>query len=141
MISESSTVNYIVLKKIEQTKAFIELLDNEIIYINIKDNAEIEIADSIEQKIFIDDNCGPNNRLILVHAGANTSITKEAREFASTDEANKTVLATAVIVKGLAQRILINFIMSVLNRKKLKMKLFSSKADAILWLLNKRESE
>lgn len=140
MVSESSTANYIVLKKIEQTKSFIELFDNGIIYVKIKDNSEIDIADSIEQKIFIDSNCEANNRLILVNAGYNTSITKEAREFASTDEANKAVLATAVIVKGLAQRILINFIMSVLNRKKLKMKLFSSKDDAILWLLNKREN-
>jgi hypothetical protein len=44
--------------------------------------------------------------------------------------------ATAVIVKSLAHRILINFIIKLTHQQTMKMRLFDDKQKAIDWLLS-----
>ena len=72
--------------------------------------------------------------LILVESGETTSISKEAREFKSRPENNELAIASAVVVKSLAQRLLINFIIRLQKNKKTKM--FDNKHKAIEWLLS-----
>ncbi len=67
--------------------------------------------------------------------GKFTSLTKEAREFSQRPESNEMTLATAVVIRSLAQRIVINFMISVMHQQAMKMRMFESEEKAVEWLL------
>lgn len=114
-----------------------EFWNNGIIFIKIKDGAEISLEDSKDQYEFLLSRFdGKNKHLILVEPGRYTTISKEAREFSTKPESNGMTLATAVVVKSLAQRLVINFIISFTRQQTMKMKMFDNKNKAIEWLLN-----
>lgn len=127
---------YSVVETISDRASIIEFWDNDIICIKLKDNVQIELEDSKKQYLFLKSKFdGINKHLILVETGLDTSIPKEAREFASKPESNEMTRATAVIVKSLAHRIIINFIIKFTHQQKMKMKMFDDKQKAIDWLL------
>jgi hypothetical protein len=114
----------------------IQFWDNGIIYIKLKDNIQIELKDSMKQVAFFKSKYdGINKHLVLVESGTYTSISKEAREFSTQLDSYEMTAATAVIVKSLAHRILINFIINFSNQLKMKMRMFEDKQKAIHWLL------
>lgn len=117
--------------------SLIEFWDNGITYIKIDDNSEIELEDSKAQYLFLKSRYdGKNKYRILVETGESTTISKEAREFASVPERNEMTLATAVIVKSLAHRLVINFIIHFTKQQTMKMRMFDNKQKAIDWLLH-----
>ena len=61
------------------------------------------------------------------------TITKEAREYGSTKEANPYTAATAIVLSSLAHRILGNFIMRV-QRPHMPFRLFANSDEALKWL-------
>jgi hypothetical protein len=127
---------YSVVETISDRASIIEFWDNDIICIKLKDNVQIELEDSKKQYLFLKSKFdGINKHLILVETGLDRSISKEAREFASKPESNEMTRATAVIVKSLAHRIIINFIIKFTHQQKMKMKMFDDKQKAIDWLL------
>lgn len=114
----------------------IEFWDNGIIYIKLDDNEEIRLEDSMAQYEFLKSKFDGKNRFkILVEPGRYTEISKEAREFSAQPESNKMTMASAVVVKSLAHRIMINFIINFTRQGNMKMKMFESKEKAIEWLL------
>jgi hypothetical protein len=130
------TNTYSVVETISDRASIIEFWDNDIICIKLKDNVQIELEDSKKQYLFLKSKFdGINKHLILVETGLDTSISKETREFASKPESNEMTRATAVIVKSLAHRIIINFIIKFTHQQKMKMKMFDDKQKAIDWLL------
>lgn len=127
---------YTVIESITDRASTIEFWDNDIIYIKLKNEIQIELEDSQKQYLFLKSKYdGINKHLILVEPGLDTSISKEAREFSSRPESNTMTKATAVIVKSLAHRILINFIIKITHQQTMKMKLFDDRQKAIEWLL------
>ena len=130
-------VKYSVLESYTDRASNVEFWDNGIIFIKLKDNLQIELQDSQKQYLFLKSKYdGINKHIILVEPGNDTSISKEAREFATKPESNEMTLATAVIVKSLAHRIIINFIINFTHQQTMKMKMFDNKQKAIDWLLS-----
>ncbi|MBP8034241.1 MAG: hypothetical protein KAZ71_06555 [Bacteroidia bacterium] len=124
---------YSVVETISDRASIIEFWDNDIICIKLKDNVQIELEDSKKQYLFLKSKFdGINKHLILVETGLDTSISKEAREFASKPESNEMTRATAVIVKSLAHRIIINFIIKFTHQQKMKMKMFDDKQKPLI---------
>ena len=114
----------------------IEFWDNGIIYIKLDDNEEVRLEDSKAQFDFLKSKFDGINRFkVLVEPGRYTEISKEAREFSAQPESNKMTMASAVVVKSLAHRIIINFIINFTRQEAMKMKMFESKEKAIEWLL------
>jgi hypothetical protein len=114
-----------------------EFWNNTIIFIKLDENAHIELEDSISQHQFLKSKYdGINKHLVLVEAGEYTSISKEAREFSILPESNDMTKATAVIVKSLAHRLIINFIINFTGQQYMKMRIFEDKQKAIDWLLS-----
>ncbi len=74
----------------------------------------------------------PHGSVTILPKGV--TISKEAREFGSTDEANANVFGSAVVMNSLPHRILGNFFMNVQKPKK-PFRLFLTKEEAIAWLL------
>lgn len=115
----------------------IETWDNGIVYIKIEDGVEIQLEDSEIQYNYLHDRYdGINKYLILVDPGQHTSITKEAREFSNKPEKNEMTKATAVVVKSLAHRLIINFIIKFIHQQTMKMRMFDDREKAIQWLLS-----
>ena len=115
MVGENT---YSVLGTHRDRTSTVEFWDNGIIYIKIDDKSEVELSDSKAQYEFLRSKFdGKNKHRVLVDPGKFTSLTREAREFSQRPESNEMTLATAVIIRSLAQRILINFInINFLNR-------------------------
>ena len=130
-------VKYSILESYTDRAYNVEFWSNDIICIKLKDNIQIELEDSKKQYLFLKSKYdGINKHIILVETGADTSISKEAREFATKPESNEMTQATAVIVKSLAHRIIINFIINITHQQTMKMKMFDDKQKAIDWLLS-----
>lgn len=128
---------YSVIESHQDRIAQIEFWDNGIIFIKLEDNMQVEYEDSKKQHSFLEKKYdGINKHIILVETGIDTSISKEAREFSTRPEINEMTKATAVIVKSLAHRIIINFIINFTNQQTMKMRMFDNKQKAIDWLLS-----
>lgn len=116
--------------------AFVEFWDNGVTFIKIEDNVQVELKDSKSLFDFLNLRYdGKIKYKILVESGRDTSVSKEAREFSSAPERNEMTIAQAVIVKSLAHRLLINFIINFTNQQTMKMRMFDNKQKAIDWLL------
>lgn len=128
---------YSVLESHRDNMATTEVWDNGIIFIKLEDNAQVEYEDAVKRLEFLKTQCKTKySALILVESGRYTNISKEAREFATLPETNEYTKATAVIVKSLAHRILINFIINFTKQQTMKMRMFDDKEKAIDWLLS-----
>ncbi len=133
------TKTYSVLDSHRDRISYVEFWDNGIIYIKIEDKAEIELSDAQAQYNFLLSKFdGKKKHRVLVDPGKFTSLTKDAREFSQRPESNEMTLATAVITRSLAHRIVINFMISIIHQQTMKMRMFDSREKAIDWLLEQK---
>lgn len=131
------TEKYFVIESHRDKTSNIEFWDNGIIFIKIDDNSEISLQDSKNQYAFLLSKFdGKNKHKVLVEPGRYTTISKEAREFSTLPDSNEMTIATAVMVKSLAHRIVINFIINFIRQQNMKMRMFDDKNKAIQWLLS-----
>jgi hypothetical protein len=97
----------------------------------------IEIDDIKTQRLFLSANSRAiQKHLILVETSIDSTISKAAREFAAEPEINSVTKAVAIMVKSLANRIIINFIIKFSRKQTTQMKMFDNKQKAIDWLLS-----
>ena len=128
---------YSVLESYRDKISTIELWDNGIVYFNIDDNIQIEIEDTTAHFDYLRSKYdGKTKFKVLVETGKDTSISKEAREYAAAPGRNEFTLASAVIVKSLAQRLVINFIINFTKQQTTKIRMYDNKQKAIDWLLS-----
>jgi hypothetical protein len=114
-----------------------EFWDNGIVYIKIDDNAEVQLEDSVDQFELLNSRFNGKTRFrVLVDPGSYTTVANDAREFSCRPETNSITAATAVIVKSLAQRIIMNFLINFMKKHDTKLRMFDSREKAIQWLLN-----
>lgn len=71
--------------------------------------------------------------LVLAISGTKSSLDKDARDYATTEEAMRFTKATAVVIKSWPQRVIGNIILTVNNPAK-PFRLFESSKEAIEWL-------
>lgn len=129
-----------VLESYRHRISTIEFWDNGIICIKLDDNEEVSLEDSKAQFEFLKSKFDGSNRLkVLVEPGRFTEISKEAREFSALSESNSMTLGSAVVVKSLAHRIIINFIINFTRQSSMKMKMFENREKAIEWLLSLKQ--
>jgi hypothetical protein len=128
---------YSVLESYRDNISIIELWDNGIVYFKIDDNIQIELEDSTAHFNYLKSKYdGKTKFIVLVETGRDTSISKEAREHAADPGRNEMTLACAVMVKSLAHRLVINFIINFTKQQTTKMRMFDNKQKAIDWLLS-----
>lgn len=118
----------------------IHFLDNGLVYIQVAGNTVVDLKHIRAQHEFLRSRYDQKHKFsILVESGYDSTLTKEAREYASLPETNAMTLATAVVVKSLAERLIINFIINVTSRQAMKLRLFDDRDKAVKWLLSLRE--
>lgn len=135
-----ATHTYKVLESHRRRISTIEFWDNGIVFMKLDDNETVELEDSKGHFEFLLSKFDDTNKLrILVEPGRYTEISKEAREYSSRGNSNVMTLGTAVIVRTLAHRIIINFIINITRQAAMRMKMFDNKEKAIEWLLNLKQ--
>ncbi|PCJ84919.1 MAG: hypothetical protein COA57_08350 [Flavobacteriales bacterium] len=120
-------------EKIETTTTFVWIRNDGIICVQVKDNAEVELEDSIQTFEVVKKLAGEGKKPVLVLTGIGGTITPEVREFSSSERASEPTLAEAIVVKSLAHRIIVNFIINF-NKPARPIKLFNDEKEAVKWL-------
>jgi hypothetical protein len=124
------------LRAVKLRVSTLEFWNNGIVYVRLDDNVEIQLEDSRSQyELLKSAYDGKTKFRVLVEPGRYTSISSEARQFSSQPDVNRMTAATAVIVKSLAHRIVINFLINFTRKQNMKMRMFDSKEKAVEWLL------
>jgi hypothetical protein len=137
--SESSEYLQIMPLKLSTSKAELCLLEPEIVKIQIKDNAELEMFDVLEL-------CKAKLELVkkrpysvLLVAGKHSSVSKEAREFAARHELAHGRIAKAIVIKNIAQRIIGNYYVKT-DKPIGPVRIFACEQEALNWLKASKSS-
>lgn len=117
--------------------SFVWRSDN-VLHYYIKENAFITMDDIGEILEIVRDWGASNKYLHLFESGYNATVDTEVREWASSSNQNHYTVADAILVKNMAQRLIGNFYIRF-NQPVKPTKLFTSKKEAIDWLLEQGE--
>lgn len=128
MDSESTS-----MKTIEHISATIRLRENGIVFFKLKEDAVVDLEEAKEIYNITMALTRGEKYSSLVDARATISLSKEAREWSAKPELHINLIAQAIIVSSLANRIIANFIIKF-NRAKAPMRLFSTEEKALEWL-------
>lgn len=106
---------------------------NGILIIKLLEDAEIDLAASKEMQRASLEITEGKKFVALIDARNRVIVTKEAREWGSTPEAQVNLLAQAILTNSLANRIIGNFIIRF-HKPVAKTKLFTEEKEAMKWL-------
>lgn len=118
---------------IELEKASIQVLEPGMIENHIKAGCVLEVPDVIAIKKANMEASNHQPYVVLVTAGLFASISKEARDYVSSDKVAENTIAKAVVVDNLAKRIIGNFYVRF-NKPVIPTSLFDNRKEAITWL-------
>jgi len=121
------------IEEINTSVACIQFRNDGITKIVIKNEVEIKLKDSKEIFETLKARFTGEKYLVLVIAGEDATATKEAREFSSTDLASSITIAEAIVIKSIAQKLLVNFTIKFFKPKR-AMKMFINEEEALQWL-------
>ena len=121
------------MKTIEHLTVSISLRENGIVFFKLKEDAIVDIEEAKEIYNITMALTKGEKYSSLVDARSTISLSKEAREWSGKPELHNNLIAQAIIVNSLANRIIANFIIKF-NRAKAAMRLFSTEEKALEWL-------
>jgi hypothetical protein len=130
MISEKTVYT---LKEIDSKEANITLKSNGIVYVIFKDDCVLDVDLQFRLLDLYNEITGGKLTPFIFLAAQNVTITKEARENATSLESISPLGASAAVVNNLAYKLIANFYMK-LNKPKRPFKTFSNEVDAVKWL-------
>ncbi|MDQ3190652.1 MAG: hypothetical protein M3Q58_03585 [Bacteroidota bacterium] len=118
--------------KIETLK-FLIWLENDILFLQYKKGADVEIEDIYEYNQIINE-LGEGKRFpMLIDARLGSSVSPEARDFAASPESANLKLASAIVVNTFSNKLIANFYINF-NKPVIPVKVFSSINEALDWL-------
>lgn len=128
------------MKIINQIKfgyANVEQLDIGIIRIEMLGGYIIDLEESVQLNIAQGDllkgQMGAG--LVLMVADSTTQFTNDARDFSASKEGLRFSMAEALVVKNLAQKLVVNFYLKF-NKPSVPSRAFNTEEEAIKWLLS-----
>ena len=111
----------------------VQLREDGIMHIHIKDNAEMEVADAI-QTVKAMGKLGNGKKFpVLIDCGEFASVDKEVRIFSASKEANIFTSADAVAYHSFAHKLVADFYINH-NKPEIPTKVFPDNESAIVWL-------
>jgi hypothetical protein len=122
-----------ITKKQEFDASILTLRSDGILNIHMKPNKVLKQNDGEDIVKGLAEMGNGRKFLLLFTAGEDTSVSTEARYYASTPEANKFTIASAFVVKSVAQKLLGNAYVTF-NKPVTPTRIFTDEADAIKWL-------
>lgn len=127
--------------KVTTRCATFNLLEEGVLHIVLFEDSDIDLDESkLMQKKSLDLTQG-QKFVALIDARAKINVSKESREWGSTAEAQINMIAQAILVNSLANRIVGNFIIKF-HKPIAKTALFTDEKSALVWLREqKRQAE
>jgi hypothetical protein len=126
-----------IIKHIDFEYARVQLLEIGIIRIEMLNGHIIDLEESVQINIAEGELLGGKlaSGLVLMVAENTAQFTNAAREFSASKEGLRFSIAEALVVKNLAQRIIVNFYIKI-NNPSVPNKAFDNEDEAIEWLLS-----
>jgi len=123
---------------IEGKTATFSMLEQDILFVVMKEDAVVDIPEAKENQEIATHLTNGNRYASLVDARAFATITSEAKEYSARPEAYVNVVAQAIIVSSLANRLIATFLIRFHKKNKnVEMKLFNDYDVALDWLKEK----
>lgn len=119
--------------KIDLYHSFCERLENNIIYVHVNNDAEIDVEQILQIRETNEKLANGVNYVVLFEIAEFAFISKEAREYGGENELGELRKAMAIVVKSMAHRLLANFFINV-NKPPTPTKVFNDKKKALEWL-------
>ena len=123
----------------EDENFLITLRDEYIIDIFIKDFKELEKEDIVKMQNWVSKNTTQKFLFNLAEFGNGSNATREAREYASSKEGNMLTVGTALVVKNLAQQLIMDYYIKF-NSPIYPTHVFYRKEKALKWIIKQREA-
>lgn len=120
-------------KKQEFDASLLTLRSDGILNIHLKANKILKQSDGEDIVKGLAEIGNGKKFLLLFTAGEDTSVSTEARYYASTPEANKYTIASGFVVKSIAQKLLGNAYVTF-NKPITPTRIFTDEAEAVKWL-------
>lgn len=126
-----------IIKHIKFGYANVELFDIGIIRIEMLGGHIIDLEESVQLNIAQGDllKGQMGSGLVLMVADSTTQFTNDARDFSASKEGLRFSMAEALVVKNLAQKLVVNFYLKF-NKPSVPSKAFNTEEEAIKWLLS-----
>lgn len=121
-------------------KYSLELLEPHIIKASVFEHVELELEDILEMKEETKELSEGNKFSVLLDATHNFLISSEARIKLSSAEYTKDRVATALVTKSLANKLIGNFFIKI-NKPASPTKLFAEELPALLWLRDQLKTQ
>jgi hypothetical protein len=109
------------------------IIEDGILFIQLLENSEIDLTESKAMHQVSIEITQHRKFVALIDARSHVVVTKESREWGSSPEAQKNMIAQAVLVDSLAAKLIGNFIIQF-HKPIAKTKLFSDEVTALAWL-------
>lgn len=122
------------MTSMEYTKcATFSLLEEGILVVRLLENSDVDLEESKQMQRKSLQMTSGKRFVSLIDARVKLNVTKESREWGSTPEAQKNMIAQAILVTSLANKLVGNFIIQF-HKPKAKTRMFSDESQAIAWL-------
>lgn len=131
MVTKNTVLN--IIKEIDSKEANIALKSNGIVYVLFKNDCVLDVDLQFRLLDSYNEITGGKLMPFIFLAAENVTITKEARDNATSLESISPLGASAAIVTNLAYKLIANFYMR-LNKPKRPFKTFSNEEEAVIWL-------
>lgn len=122
-----------IIKKLELNASILSLRSDGILNVHMKPNKVLSQIDAEDVVKGFAELGNGKKFLLLFTAGDDTSVSTEARYYASTPEANKYTIASAFVVKSIAQKLLGNAYVTF-NKPVTPTRIFTDGTEALRWL-------
>jgi hypothetical protein len=124
--------------EVRTKSATFSIIEEGFLRIKILEGSEIDLAESkISHKVSLEIT-GFKKFVTLIDARATVVVSKEAREWGSSPEAQENMFAQAILVNSIANRLIGNFIIQF-YKPIAKTKLFSDELTALTWLKEQKK--
>lgn len=122
-----------IIKSRDIGSSVLSLRSDGIMHISMKENTTLNLKDA-ETMVRTFGEMGEGKKFpLLFIAGTDASVNTEARYYASTPEANRFTIASAFVVKSIAQKLLGNAYVTF-NKPITPTRIFTNEQDALEWL-------
>lgn len=121
------------MSKIDLQHSFCERLENNIIYVHVNNDADIDVEQVSQIRETNEKLANGTNYVVLFEIAEFAFVSKEAREYGGENKLGELRKAMAIVVKSMAHRLLANFFINV-NKPPTPTKVFNDKEKALEWL-------
>ncbi len=122
-----------VIKHVDLKSVTVSLLEGDIIKLKIKEKCIVDVDDVKEVQAVKRSLIGDKKHTVLFVTPNFGSMTREARDYSASPEVNRNAVAKAIVLNGLAMRIITNFFINF-NKPPVEHRAFENEKDALKWL-------